>query len=1130
METISYWESRKTQENKSFLNKLNQSLSDNNINSDEAKELIKEHEKIKKSIDGDKSSIKKQLLAITKEELSSLSEWLWIAWNSSLNKTLRTLYKKWKASPDQVASQESQESQEPQDQVTSITQVDSQDIPEVIDNSKELSDFFSIDESKLDKLNSEINGIISENERWQNKLNILLKWYKDYIESNLVWLDSTILDKIKKSIWIRIWNLDETIENVIERKKSDKEWNYIWLLNWAIDDELSEINNKILPSALFMINADEKEDSIKTALVEHYTKNSKLKWRNKPKNPTDYYKKKAEKRYDQLKDEINEMFDANLDNSDWQFDELWMEYFNQSKTLQIDDDTDKIIFDVLLWNKENTLWEISILNKEEKEIESNAMAYYIAYVAITVIPYVWATVAVPSDIIDLFSSNEWVITALRTIWVVDDKFRMEKTYLDNILWWVWLVLTVFWLQALARWKKLVKAWSFADKVGIWAIEDAMAELWKKLWIPQKQVEEAKSLTQWKATGNINWVINLRAWKLENPNSYSNEEIYSRITELNNFITKNPGLEDIKIKQLNSEINLLQKVINSRPSITRRERQEIAIFWKEAQIKDLDIKEIDKIDDLIKNSKNLDDLDKIEKKIWKFEKIYTSIKNNVSLDLWMKKIFKNLIKWFQNKLNSKRFDKFKDLPEGTYIKYENSWKEEIYSIQKVDENSIIFKKPGGVLTIKINRNDFKWVSLLKWKKLQQLQKKDFEELIKWYNTPDSIEITINGKIYRWHYIWKDSDGQKVVLKIKNKESEIFEDVIVSWVDLKSIKKVDDEQVKKFTKLYQIEKNKLQIKQEKLNTIIKEFPKEWLFSLDIWGKNLVIESKNWKFFINNNWTDTKKSLEVSIRAKSNWKIEVFYITTTKINKDVHSFSNTSILTWELNSVKVLDGTKNNKNVSELLWRTLDRKEENAILKAHKVWNNRLWSWIGNYSFSEIREKNKILKDAWFNKDDIRKLMKNKIVWREVLSNRDVLDTFNDWDVFKLKIGWKELILRRVTQWYELLDKEWKKISNINIQYNVDWTIEIYKASPSWKINLLKADYVGEVAYINKIEKTTTNDFPILNIGDTIIVKRTDWTHSEAEILVLNDNWTITVGLLVEGSKIKHIYPDQIVQTVK
>lgn len=344
-------------------------------------------------------------------------------------------------------------------------------------------DTISISKALLQEFNltnkvKEINQLNSELEKywlewWVDKL---LEWYSQYIKVNLWNLNDSIIQKIRASIWIKTLSiLDDmdAIENRIENLwETDKKENFRWVVNWKIQDNFWEINNKILPSALlfnkYLWNKDNIKEKIKTAVSkqaieekqEYYNiKRHRNKiWLERIKtNDKKLADLKWERKAEKVIKEIQEMFDAELD-TDWQFDEFGAEYFNQMGTLQIDRWEDKHIFDNIWWNSED-LWKINILSEVNQEIEKKAMLFFIggiaAHIAIEVgpaivwsaIPWpwtaiwalVWAWLWAGLDIKDVFSDREEIMVLLQKAWLVPEEFRMDKTWIDNILAWVWLV-------------------------------------------------------------------------------------------------------------------------------------------------------------------------------------------------------------------------------------------------------------------------------------------------------------------------------------------------------------------------------------------------------------------------------------------------------------------------------------------------------------------------------------------------------------------------------------------------------------------------------------------------------------------------------------------------------------------
>lgn len=344
---------------------------------------------------------------------------------------------------------------------------------------------FKIDEKKLD----ELNNLIKEN--WLNlDLNQFLNSYKTYIENNLVWkINKKHLEKIIESISYkfneiskiineRIAWVDEQIEEW-DYKKEDREkeiQNQRWIINSKFQDIFSEINNKVIPASLIL------------------TKNTS----------SSYVDKVLE---------AKDMFNADV-LEDWEFDktwksgEIWDANVNNWNTFDLSEERDAKFLKShgIEWMKELP----NLLNEKDSKIEENATIAYFSYVFISMIPYLWAWLSIPADLTDLFSDEEWVIKILRWMWIVNEDYRMEKSMLDNILGWVWLLLTAFWIQSIAKWWKIIKNGSKLDKIWVWKLEDWLVSMWKKLGLSQEKINGAldlfrksKKIEQKKTVDNIN---------------------------------------------------------------------------------------------------------------------------------------------------------------------------------------------------------------------------------------------------------------------------------------------------------------------------------------------------------------------------------------------------------------------------------------------------------------------------------------------------------------------------------------------------------------------------------------------------------------------------------------------------
>jgi len=187
-EAMSYWDSRKSQENRAILKKINDSLKDDLIDNTEAKEINEKYKNLKSNI-----------LAITKEELASFAKWLWLESSASLWKTINKLKEKSNSTstPANTPSSPAQEAENiPHVTQTEPQQEDTSEINESTINKQEIISYFGIKNPE---------NLV----KWLDEagLNLfkMLDWYKNYIENNLQWLDPKILTKIKQSILIKTW-------------------------------------------------------------------------------------------------------------------------------------------------------------------------------------------------------------------------------------------------------------------------------------------------------------------------------------------------------------------------------------------------------------------------------------------------------------------------------------------------------------------------------------------------------------------------------------------------------------------------------------------------------------------------------------------------------------------------------------------------------------------------------------------------------------------------------------------------------------------------------------------------------------------------------------------------------------
>jgi len=264
-----------------------------------------------------------------------------------------------------------------------------------------------------------------------------LRFYKKYIEKQLIWLDELIIEKIKQSIWLRFLKLSKIIKDRISFvdmeidegdyivKDSDwyrtiwevrmtEIWNQKWIINSKIKEQFWFVDNKLLVSAEILLKYWKKYWN--KELSEEVKKIYKISYKL---------------------EEVEEMFEAKIDKN-WNFNE-W--FFSTQNIFDLDNEKDlKFIKenDIFIWKK------ISLLTKEDLEVEKNAITFFMAAVSIQVWgESIWWPLGIIAwwaiDFMDTFSDTEKLLDAVQMLWFVDPNYRMEKTLKDNFLAGIWII-------------------------------------------------------------------------------------------------------------------------------------------------------------------------------------------------------------------------------------------------------------------------------------------------------------------------------------------------------------------------------------------------------------------------------------------------------------------------------------------------------------------------------------------------------------------------------------------------------------------------------------------------------------------------------------------------------------------
>ncbi len=323
---------------------------------------------------------------------------------------------------------------------------------------KEVFNFFGFSDKDIDNF--------SEKQEVFKKLKLnfwkILLWYRKYINENLSGLNPVIINKIKKSIKIKVLNSANKIDDILEEAKENNEniVNYRWVINERIWDELWFINYKLLPTANLYLNKDNVN-------FWYFDKSVKI-------------------------EEIEEMFEAKVDN-DWDFDE-W--FFSTQIIFDYENSLDSR---VLEYNKIDKVIWVDMLSEKDRQIEGIIMAKYLAFVWTMLLPYLWAISSIPSDLNDVFSDYEWTIKTMKAYGILsweELEYIMDKSYIDNIAWLVWIIATIFWAQWAIKWLRSSKIFIKLEKLGFSLDEISNLVLKYSEWIKTKVLKWKELTKSW----------------------------------------------------------------------------------------------------------------------------------------------------------------------------------------------------------------------------------------------------------------------------------------------------------------------------------------------------------------------------------------------------------------------------------------------------------------------------------------------------------------------------------------------------------------------------------------------------------------------------------------------------------
>ena len=270
------------------------------------------------------------------------------------------------------------------------------------------------------------------------------------------------MDELKSEEFKEYGNLDRFSENR-------------WIINEKIWEHLGFINNQLLPSveAYLKIQWWAKIDERFSKTILWEVDISEV---NRYSRPSSYSPNDDYIGIDHHMDEIGELLNASVD-SEWNFDE------GVFSTQQLFDTQNpkhaKLLESIGVSGK-----EVNVLNDDDIKIEQEAILYFMAMIGV----HIWAetlggVIGMVAwwwiDLYDAFSSEEQLLNNVKRLWLANEEFRMDKTWVDNVLAGIWLIP---WATQVIKGSKLA---TFMKNLDGKAFEKATERVKEKLGLSEK---------------------------------------------------------------------------------------------------------------------------------------------------------------------------------------------------------------------------------------------------------------------------------------------------------------------------------------------------------------------------------------------------------------------------------------------------------------------------------------------------------------------------------------------------------------------------------------------------------------------------------------------------------------------
>ncbi|PID84214.1 hypothetical protein CSB09_02255, partial [Candidatus Gracilibacteria bacterium] len=251
--------------------------------------------------------------------------------------------------------------------------------------------------------------------------------YEQYIEHNL----RSLPKESKQKIQLSLKNKLTQIQNDISQLKIQEQERYgnldrfsenRWIIHNKIQEHLSFVNDKLLPSLEVYLKLQSGEH-IPKKFQNRLDFSGGVVGRATPRNPL-YIDVES------YQEEIQELLGAPVDESG-DFDEG---FFSTQNLLDADNEVHEHLFQELGIQTK----EINLLNEKDREIEEQAKLYFVAAIAVQVGGEILGgpagmMIGAGVDLHDTFSHEETLLKIVQAAGLVDTSFRMEKTWVDNVL-------------------------------------------------------------------------------------------------------------------------------------------------------------------------------------------------------------------------------------------------------------------------------------------------------------------------------------------------------------------------------------------------------------------------------------------------------------------------------------------------------------------------------------------------------------------------------------------------------------------------------------------------------------------------------------------------------------------------